>query len=67
MTMSETETKFDVVIVGAGLSGIGAAYNLQKNCPSKKFIILEGRSTIGGTWDLFQYPGNLNVDYQFFI
>src|SRR5271168_4680718 len=48
---------FDVLIVGAGLSGIGAAYHLQKKCPTKSFAILEGRAAIGGTWDLFRYPG----------
>jgi cation diffusion facilitator CzcD-associated flavoprotein CzcO len=48
---------FDVVIVGAGLSGIGAGYRLQTRCPSKTYVILEGRSEIGGTWDLFRYPG----------
>src|SRR5687768_8928137 len=47
----------DVLIVGAGLSGIGAGYHLQKNCPTKSYVILEGRSAIGGTWDLFRYPG----------
>ena len=47
----------DVVVVGAGISGIGAAYNLQERCPQKTFTILEGRSNIGGTWDLFKYPG----------
>ena len=47
----------DVVVVGAGISGIGAAYNLQKTCPQKSFTILEGRENIGGTWDLFKYPG----------
>jgi monooxygenase len=47
----------DVVVVGAGISGIGAAYNLKKRCPQKSFTILEGRSNIGGTWDLFKYPG----------
>ena len=48
---------FDVVIVGAGLSGIGAARQLQDKCPGKTFAILEGREAIGGTWDLFRYPG----------
>ena len=48
---------FDVIIVGAGLSGIGAAYHLQTKCPTKSYIILEGRNTLGGTWDLFRYPG----------
>lgn len=48
---------FDVVIIGAGLSGIGAGYHLQTQCPHKRYAILEGRSEIGGTWDLFRYPG----------
>jgi cation diffusion facilitator CzcD-associated flavoprotein CzcO len=48
---------FDVMIVGAGLSGIGAAWHLQHNCPTKRYVILEGRGAIGGTWDLFRYPG----------
>ena len=47
----------DVAIVGAGISGIGAAWHLQANCPTKSYVILEGRSDIGGTWDLFRYPG----------
>ena len=47
----------DVVIVGAGISGIAAGYNLKKTCPNKSFCILEGRDSIGGTWDLFKYPG----------
>src|SRR5580700_3088621 len=49
--------RFDVLIVGAGLSGIGAAYHLQAECPKKSYLILEGREAIGGTWDLFRYPG----------
>ena len=48
---------FDVVVVGAGISGIGAGYFLQRDCPTKSYVILEGRDTIGGTWDLFRYPG----------
>jgi monooxygenase len=48
---------FDVIVVGAGLSGIGAAYHLQRNCPGKSFAVLEARAAIGGTWDLFRYPG----------
>lgn len=47
----------DVLIVGAGLSGIGAAYHLMKHCPGKTFALLEGREAMGGTWDLFRYPG----------
>ncbi|MCW6534486.1 flavin-containing monooxygenase [Sphingomonas lycopersici] len=48
---------FDVIIVGAGLSGIGAGYHLQARCPDRSYAILEGREAIGGTWDLFRYPG----------
>jgi monooxygenase len=48
---------FDVIVVGAGLSGIGAGYRLQTECPAQRFAILEARDAIGGTWDLFRYPG----------
>jgi monooxygenase len=48
---------FDVVIIGAGLSGVGAAYHLQEKCPNKRYVILEGRKALGGTWDLFRFPG----------
>jgi cation diffusion facilitator CzcD-associated flavoprotein CzcO len=54
--MAQTE-HFDVLIVGAGLSGIAAGYHLQTKCPGKSYVILEGRDAIGGTWDLFRYPG----------
>jgi len=47
----------DVLIIGAGLSGIGAAYYLQRDQPGKSFVILESRGASGGTWDLFRYPG----------
>jgi monooxygenase len=47
----------DVLVVGAGLSGIGAACHLRQRCPEKSFVILEGRGAMGGTWDLFRYPG----------
>ena len=48
---------FDVVIIGAGISGLGAACHLQRECPNKSYVILEGREAIGGTWSLFKYPG----------
>src|SRR5471032_3095400 len=47
----------DVLVVGAGLSGIGAACHLRRRSPDRSFAILEGREAIGGTWDLFRYPG----------
>ncbi len=49
--------RLDVLIVGAGISGIGAAHHLQERCPGRSFAILEAREAIGGTWDLFRYPG----------
>jgi monooxygenase len=56
MTAAEPD-HFDVLIVGAGLSGIGAAAHLQRGCPGKSYAILEARDAMGGTWDLFRYPG----------
>ena len=47
----------NVIVIGAGISGIAAGYNLRKSCPNKSFAILEGRKSLGGTWDLFKYPG----------
>ena len=52
-----TSEHLDVLIVGAGLSGIGAACHLQRECPGRSYAILEARDAIGGTWDLFRYPG----------
>ena len=58
MTEESTSSEFfDVVIVGAGLSGVGAACHLQQECPNKRYVILESRAAMGGTWDLFRYPG----------
>ena len=48
---------FDVIIIGAGLSGIGMACRLQRECPTRSYAILEARDSIGGTWDLYRYPG----------
>ena len=52
-----TREHVDVLIVGAGISGIGAACRLQERCPDKTFAIVEARGAIGGTWDLFRFPG----------
>ncbi len=54
---TEATRHFDVLVVGAGISGIGAAYHLKTMCPDHTFAILEGRESLGGTWDLFRYPG----------
>lgn len=55
--MTSPSEEFDVVIVGAGVSGINCAYRLKNELPDVKFTILEGRDDIGGTWDLFRFPG----------
>ncbi len=57
MTDAASTEFVDVVVVGAGISGISAAYHLQTMCPDRTFTVLEGRSDLGGTWDLFRYPG----------
>ncbi|MDO8860809.1 NAD(P)/FAD-dependent oxidoreductase [Haliea sp. E1-2-M8] len=57
MPANATQRQFDVIIVGAGLSGIGAAVHLQQQCPGKRVALLESRAAMGGTWDLFRYPG----------
>ena len=51
------QMEYDVVIIGAGLSGIGMACQLSEKSPNKSFTILERRQDLGGTWDLFRYPG----------
>lgn len=55
--MTSDSEHLDVVVVGAGLSGVGAGYRLQTECPDRSYAILEARDAIGGTWDLFRYPG----------
>ena len=57
MTQAPTPSFVDVVVVGAGLSGIAAGHYLRTLCPTLSYTILEGRQAIGGTWDLFRYPG----------
>ena len=51
------EEYYDLIVVGAGISGIGAGVHLQRDCPDHSYLILEAREHIGGTWDLFRYPG----------
>ena len=53
----EVTEHLDVLVVGAGLSGVGAAYRLQTMCPGTSYAVLEARDAVGGTWDLFRYPG----------
>ncbi len=57
MTTDHNSEHRDVIIIGAGISGLGAACHLQRECPDRSYVILEGRDAIGGTWDLFRYPG----------
>src|SRR3954467_5216135 len=57
MNQNMTPELYDVIIIGAGVSGLGAACHLQRECPGKHYLILEARDAIGGTWDLFRYPG----------
>ncbi|MCB1078840.1 MAG: NAD(P)-binding protein, partial [Verrucomicrobiae bacterium] len=51
------EPDFDVLIIGAGISGIDAAYHLKKLCPGKRFALLEAREKFGGTWNIHKFPG----------
>src|SRR6056297_3596537 len=57
MTVAQELEHVDVLIIGAGLSGVGAACYLSQRCPERSFMLLEAREAMGGTWDLFRYPG----------
>lgn len=54
---TQLKDRYDIVVIGAGLSGIDAGYRIQTMCPDKDYAILEARDSLGGTWDLFKYPG----------
>lgn len=54
---SSSPLYYDTIVIGAGLSGVAAGYRLQTKLPNQTYLILEGRDTVGGTWDLFRYPG----------
>lgn len=56
-SLNDTINSYDIIIIGAGLAGINCAYRIKSQLPNARFTILEGRDTIGGTWDLFKYPG----------
>ncbi|KAB2848428.1 MAG: NAD(P)/FAD-dependent oxidoreductase, partial [Sphingopyxis terrae] len=56
-TTAKDANHVDVLIVGAGISGIGSAYHLQHQCPGKSYAILEMKDTFGGTWETHKYPG----------
>ena len=56
-SLSAQAEHFDVLIVGAGISGIGSGHHLQEQCPDKSFCILEGLESYGGTWYMHRYPG----------
>lgn len=63
MVEKHSDVDYDVVIVGAGISGISFGYRLQERNPHLKYCILDARHEIGGTWSLFQYPGRLTQQY----
>ena len=65
--VDDEETHFNCLIIGAGISGIDAAYHLKTYCPWVKYAILERRGNLGGTWDFFKYPGLYLTDYCRFI
>src|SRR5512146_1957073 len=55
--MGTTAEHFDVLIAGAGISGVGGAYHLSKQCPGRRFVVLEAQDGFGGTWRTHRYPG----------
>ena len=57
MRMEKHEESYDVIVIGAGISGINFGYRLQTEIPDLSYTLLEARGVIGGTWDLFKYPG----------
>jgi cation diffusion facilitator CzcD-associated flavoprotein CzcO len=59
MAVKHEEVDYDVIIVGAGISGLNFAHRLQERNPDLRYCILEGRHEIGGTWSLFKYPGKV--------
>ena len=59
MVAKEQELDYDVIIVGAGISGLNFAYRLQESDPGLRYCILDRRHEVGGTWSLFKYPGKL--------
>jgi cation diffusion facilitator CzcD-associated flavoprotein CzcO len=65
MASTFASQEFDVILIGAGISGINFAYRLQERNPELSFAILEGREAIGGTWNFFAYPG-LRSDYDLY-
>jgi len=57
MTAAVKTEHFDVLIVGAGISGVGGAYHLRRQCPEKSFVVLEAQDSFGGTWITHRFPG----------
>ncbi|KAK4496161.1 hypothetical protein PRZ48_012141 [Zasmidium cellare] len=65
MSLHDKKIDYDVIVIGAGISGINFAYRLQQRCPELSYTILESRHEVGGTWSLFRYPG-IRSDTDFY-